>query len=75
VSLTQADGNPVISSLPEVTLVTYVKYYDPALHSYNAHYLREQALVPPATGSLSFSVDPPENVDSLHIKVVYQILY
>ncbi|XP_060607320.1 CD109 antigen-like isoform X2 [Ruditapes philippinarum] len=72
VSLTQADGNPVISSLPEVTLVTYVKYYDPALHSYNAHYLREQTLVPPATGSLSFSVDPPENVDSLHIKVEFR---
>ncbi|KAL4237869.1 hypothetical protein ACF0H5_002579 [Mactra antiquata] len=71
VSLTQANGNPIISSNEEVRLVSYVKFYDKQLYKYRAQYLTEQTFAPPPNGVLEVVVDPPVNVSSLHLEVFY----
>ncbi|XP_045170199.2 CD109 antigen-like [Mercenaria mercenaria] len=72
VTLTQANGNPIISSTKDVRLVSYVKFYDSTLYRYRAQYLAEQTYAPPPTGVLEVSVDPPVNATSLHLEVFYQ---
>ncbi|XP_053387210.1 CD109 antigen-like [Mercenaria mercenaria] len=57
VSITQANGNPVVSTKPEVKLIANVKFYDPKAHKYRAHFLKEQMFTPPSTGALTFSGD------------------
>jgi hypothetical protein len=71
VSLTQANGNPIISSTEDVRLVSYVKFYDETSHRYRAQYLTEQKYSPPSTGTLEVFVDPPVNATSLHLEVSY----
>ncbi|KAL4237648.1 hypothetical protein ACF0H5_002362 [Mactra antiquata] len=71
VSLTQANGNPIISSNEEVRLVSYVKFYDKHLYKYRAQYLAEQTFTPPPNGIIQVVVDPPVNVSSLHLEVFY----
>lgn len=71
ISVTQADGNPVISSNEDVKLTTVVKFFDAASHSYNAEYLKAQTFSPSPTGSLKFTVNPPANASSLHLQVEY----
>ncbi|XP_053374577.1 CD109 antigen-like isoform X2 [Mercenaria mercenaria] len=72
VTLTQANGNPIISSTEDVRLVSYVKFYDSTSHRYRAQYLAERTYTPPPTGILEVSVDPPVNATSLHLEVFYQ---
>ncbi|XP_060578353.1 CD109 antigen-like isoform X2 [Ruditapes philippinarum] len=72
VSLTQANGNPIISSTEDVRLVSYVKFYDETSHRYRAQYLTEQKYSPPSTGTLEVFVDPPVNATSLHLEIFYQ---
>ncbi|XP_053374571.1 CD109 antigen-like isoform X1 [Mercenaria mercenaria] len=72
ITLTQANGNPVISSKEDVRLVSYVTFHDKDTHKYRAKYLTEQTFAPPPTGILEVSVDPPVNATSLHLEVFYQ---
>ncbi|XP_060573011.1 CD109 antigen-like isoform X2 [Ruditapes philippinarum] len=72
VILTQANGNPIISSTENVRLVSYVKFYDHESHRYRAKYLAEQTYAPSVTGSIEISVIPPVNASSLHLEVFYE---
>ena len=70
VSLTQADGRPVISDTQDIVLRSYVKFYDAGHGKYRAQTLPDKMYAPPPTGVLEFMVDPPNNAYSLHLEVL-----
>ncbi|XP_052246732.1 CD109 antigen-like [Dreissena polymorpha] len=72
ISLTQADGRPVISNVTNVLVKSYVKFYDTQHGKYRAQTLPDVHYAPPPTGVLEVTVNPPENAYSLHIQVEYK---
>ena len=70
VSIEQADGKPVISTVKDVEVVVYTKFYDASVKNFRARVLWTKMFAPPPTGVLVIDVSPPIKTESLHLKVI-----
>ena len=68
-TLTQADGRPVMSGSKDVRLLTYVQFHDKDNHNLRERALPEQTFAPPPTGVLDLDLDIPDYAEALHLEV------